>query len=131
MPYKTKRLKNKTCVYKKDSNKRVGCTRGPIKKYMAALHANVTESMANFKNFLESTMIKDDGIWNRHGENQWSIEMSTLEGNGFPFPASFNLNGKKINIRKFTPVYTQDEDHEITHWIFKTNKGKSFIVLND
>lgn len=41
MPYFTK---NK-CVYKKSTGKKVGCTKGPIKKYMAALHANVSESL--------------------------------------------------------------------------------------
>jgi len=39
MPYKTKKSKNKTCVYKKDTGKKVGCTRGSKKKYLAALHA--------------------------------------------------------------------------------------------
>ena len=27
------------CVYKKDTNKKVGCTKGPVKNYLAALHA--------------------------------------------------------------------------------------------
>lgn len=35
MPYKAKGK----CVYKKDTGKKVGCTKGPVKKYMAALHA--------------------------------------------------------------------------------------------
>ena len=39
MPYKTKKYKGKTCVYKKDTGKKVGCTKGPKKKYLAALHA--------------------------------------------------------------------------------------------
>jgi hypothetical protein len=41
MPYYSK---NK-CVYKKKTNKKVGCTKGPVKDYMAALHANVEESL--------------------------------------------------------------------------------------
>jgi len=40
MPYVAKGK----CVYKKDTGKKVGCTKGPVKKYMAALHANVKES---------------------------------------------------------------------------------------
>lgn len=40
MPYKVKGK----CVYKKDTGKKVGCTRGSVKKYLAALHANVDES---------------------------------------------------------------------------------------
>lgn len=35
MPYYSK---NK-CVYKKDTNKKVGCTKGPVKKYLSALYA--------------------------------------------------------------------------------------------
>ena len=41
MPYK---IKGK-CIYKKDTNKKVGCTTGSVKKYMKALHANVKESL--------------------------------------------------------------------------------------
>lgn len=39
MPYKAK----EKCVYKKDTGKKVGCTKGPVKKYLAALHANVSD----------------------------------------------------------------------------------------
>lgn len=34
MPYKAKGK----CIYKKDTGKKVGCTKGSVKKYMAALH---------------------------------------------------------------------------------------------
>ena len=34
MPYKVK----EKCVYKKDTGKKVGCTKGSVKKYLAALH---------------------------------------------------------------------------------------------
>lgn len=37
MPYKVKGK----CVYKKDTGKKVGCTKGSVKDYLAALHANV------------------------------------------------------------------------------------------
>ena len=40
MPYK---IKNK-CVYKQDTMEKVGCTKGSIKKYLSALHANIKES---------------------------------------------------------------------------------------
>lgn len=43
MPYKIKG----NCIYKKDTNKKVGCTKGSVKKYMKALHANVKESVQN------------------------------------------------------------------------------------
>jgi hypothetical protein len=41
MPYETKGK----CVYKKGTDEKVGCTKGSIKKYMAALHANANESL--------------------------------------------------------------------------------------
>lgn len=43
MPYVSKGK----CVYKK-SGKKVGCTKGSVKKYMAALHANVNENYSKF-----------------------------------------------------------------------------------
>ena len=42
MPYKID-PKNKKCVVKADSGKRVGCTKGSVKKYLAALYANVKD----------------------------------------------------------------------------------------
>jgi len=41
MPYKAKGK----CVYKKDTGKKVGCTKGDVKKYLAALHMNTDESV--------------------------------------------------------------------------------------
>ena len=50
MPYKTRGK----CVYKK-TGKKVGCTSGDVKKYLAALHANVDEQATlTFKDFHES-----------------------------------------------------------------------------
>lgn len=41
MPYTVKGK----CVYKKDSGAKVGCTKGSVDKYLAALHANAKESI--------------------------------------------------------------------------------------
>jgi hypothetical protein len=41
MPYKVKGK----CVYKRNSGKKVGCTKGDVNDYLAALHANVDESV--------------------------------------------------------------------------------------
>ena len=41
MPYKVKGK----CVYKKDTGKKVGCTKGSVKKYLAALHMHANESL--------------------------------------------------------------------------------------
>ena len=50
MPY---RVKGK-CVYKKDTGKKVGCTEGYVKKYLAALHANANESKEHNEELLET-----------------------------------------------------------------------------
>ena len=39
------------CVYKKDTGKKVGCTKGSVKKYLAALHINAHESKTGIKPF--------------------------------------------------------------------------------
>jgi hypothetical protein len=41
MPYTHREVDDKECVFKKDTGKKVGCTKGPIKDYLRALHANV------------------------------------------------------------------------------------------
>lgn len=49
MPYVVRKQKGKRCVYKKKKNgkpgEKVGCTDGPIKDYLAALHINANESL--------------------------------------------------------------------------------------
>lgn len=42
MPYTVKG----NCVYKKDGGAKVGCTKGSVKDYLAALHANANESIS-------------------------------------------------------------------------------------
>lgn len=60
MPYKTRKVDNKYCVYKKDGGKKVGCTDGTkeaLRKYLAALHIaedEVEVKMESFKFFFES-----------------------------------------------------------------------------
>ena len=52
MPYKTRKVGDKYCVYKKHGGKKVGCTKGTEKakkKYLAALHVN-----ESFKFFFEN-----------------------------------------------------------------------------
>ena len=49
MPYTTKKGtgkdKGKTCVHKKSSKKKVGCTSGPIEKYLTALRMAESDDM--------------------------------------------------------------------------------------
>ena len=65
MPYFTKKGsgkdKNKVCVYKKSDKKKVGCTAGPIEKYLTALR--MAES-GDF-DFINDTLViysSDNGI---------------------------------------------------------------------
>jgi hypothetical protein len=44
MPYTHRKVGDKQCVYKKDGGAKVGCTKGSVEKYLAALHANANES---------------------------------------------------------------------------------------
>jgi Protein of unknown function (DUF5661) len=41
MPYEVKGK----CIFKKDGGAKVGCTKGSVDKYLAALHANANESV--------------------------------------------------------------------------------------
>ena len=43
MPYK---IVGK-CIYNKDTGKKMGCTKGSVKKYLAALHANIPDAKKN------------------------------------------------------------------------------------
>jgi hypothetical protein len=43
MPYTHRKVGDKECVFKKDGGAKVGCTKGSINKYLAALYANVDE----------------------------------------------------------------------------------------
>lgn len=49
MPYYTKKVGSKTCVYKKSDGSKVGCTSGSIKKYLSALHMNEEINMKKAK----------------------------------------------------------------------------------
>jgi len=51
MPYEVRGK----CVYKKNTGKKVGCTDGDVKKYLAALHANEEKKM---KSFTKSDLIE-------------------------------------------------------------------------
>jgi len=53
MPYEVKGK----CVYKKDTGKKVGCTDGPVEDYLAALHANTSESIGIDKEELKEIIL--------------------------------------------------------------------------
>ena len=63
MPYSvragTGEDEGKKCVHKKDTWKKVGCTDGPVEKYLAALHANANEGVKITKKQLQE-IIKEE-----------------------------------------------------------------------
>ena len=97
MPYKTKKVKGKgTCVYKKDGGKKVGCTTGPVQKYLAALHvhesfgdsSNPNKRIINYKGY----KIEDEEI--REEDNIWHwITVTTPEGKIINNPRHYGKNG--------------------------------------
>lgn len=83
MPYKVKGK----CVYKKDTGKKVGCTKGPVKKYLAALHINAKESVGSFKDFYE-TFLNTAGGDQRVTDTQFSNEAEYADGQDTSVPSS-------------------------------------------
>jgi hypothetical protein len=56
MPFTHRKVKGKQCVYKKSTGKKIGCTTGPLQKYLAALAINANES----KTFKKQTITQKD-----------------------------------------------------------------------
>lgn len=58
MPWKVKGK----CIYKKNTGKLVGCTKGPVKKYLAALHMNAHESKKPLTTVSSATQVKSASL---------------------------------------------------------------------
>jgi hypothetical protein len=90
MPYKIKG----NCIYKKDTGKKVGCTKGSVKKYLAALHANVTnEQKIQIKNKLKEVL-------RRSLKETLLSETANSEVNDVTLKAELTKN-KGINFEQF------------------------------
>ena len=90
MPYKIKG----NCIYKKDTGKKVGCTKGSIKRYLAALHANVTnEQKIQIKNKLKEVL-------RRSLKETLLSETANSEVNDVTLKAELTKN-KGINFEQF------------------------------
>lgn len=76
MPYYTKKVGNKTCVYKKSNNKKVGCTSGSIEKYLAALHMNEEMKLRNIIKMLK----EDNEPEIKTGKKRITIELNDSNG---------------------------------------------------
>ena len=72
MPY----IAKGKCVYKKDTGEKVGCTKGSVKDYLAALHANVDENM-KLRKYIRKTLKESNLIS--------EIEMKKILYHGTPY----------------------------------------------
>lgn len=75
MPYE---IKGK-CIYKKDGGAKVGCTKGDVHKYMAALHANVDETENKLVGGLADKLSISD-IAKKHGVSIDLIKSQIIKG---------------------------------------------------
>jgi hypothetical protein len=76
MPYKVKGK----CVYKKDDGTKVGCTKGDVNKYLAALHANVDESSDNTIKGGKADTLSIKDIADKHKTSVTKIETQIKMG---------------------------------------------------
>ena len=85
MPYEVRGK----CVYKKDGGAKVGCTKGSVKDYLAALHANANESVeipttqvCDMFNITESNKLKGgkaDKMTVKDIANKFGVSVSSIE----------------------------------------------------
>lgn len=69
MPYTVKGK----CVFKKNNGAKVGCTKGDVNKYLAALHANTNESTDNILKGGKADNINNiDDLYNYWAEKEYS-----------------------------------------------------------
>lgn len=99
MPYEVKGQ----CVYKKDSGTKVGCTKGNVNNYLAALHANANENTNILKGGKADNIRSLDDLynyWAKIGYAKGGISKSLKK----ELQHEINL-GKKIESE-----HTSDED---------------------
>ena len=97
------------CVYKKTTGKKVGCTKGSVKKYLAALHANAESTKPSlFKEYFMRTLAGDQIAGDTQDSN---AESEYADGQDNTTPSSQSLisdctlvnqkTGKTIKVDKW------------------------------
>ena len=85
MPYYHKKIGNKNCVYKKDTGAKVGCTKGDVHKYMAALQINAHESeekeLNEVRAFVRKTLVQlnEDKKKKTNNDDEIHLPESTMK----------------------------------------------------
>jgi adenine/guanine phosphoribosyltransferase-like PRPP-binding protein len=98
MPYFTKGK----CVYKKDGGAKVGCTKGSVKKYLAALHANANESvdLNEIRRFVRKTL-----------KERFILVQNTLEiSEPYDKIQTINIDGRTIYVLFGNVDYYQNRE---------------------
>lgn len=90
MPYTYKKIGNKYCVYNKNTGKKIGCTTGSIKKYLAALYANAPdakkEELKNkIKKIIKEILIEQDNPIMISRIEKGTLESILNKNVGIPF----------------------------------------------
>ena len=151
MPYKID-PKNKKCVVKADSGKRVGCTKGSVKKYLAALYANVKDvneseefdwvenpvqyikvgQRFNVKTSAEPITVQIVRIVEKPDFNRNTIYFSPINLVGTKYPG-VPMNVQRllthINSGSWTPIKKINESEDDFEWAQETIKT-SFLEFN-
>lgn len=102
MPYKVKGK----CVYKKDTGKKVGCTKGSVNKYLAALHINAKEATGSFKEYFAKVNAADgsqkdtDYTVTSEGEYASSSGDNTTQGSTSVDNIGFSNNGPTFTVEE-------------------------------
>ena len=122
MPYTHKKVGDEHCVYKKDGGAKVGCTKGDINKYLAALHANADVSETDeVKGIEESTknviktFLKED------------IKSLIIDESPDTISVLVKYNDRNAGIIYLTPANTEDT-MEIVGVKFKKDYDSQFIM---
>lgn len=135
MPYFTKKGtgkdKGKTCVYKKEDKTKVGCTDGPVEKYLAALHMNESEE-GDFEwadNFQWTRSMLMDIIDNC---NDIMVYNYSIRKNSFYTvmgkPTTYLLSRCKSWWDKFSQIPLDDNGRGIAEWFMDYDKGEVAVL---
>jgi len=146
MPYKTRKVGNEYCVYKKDGGKKVGCTKGTEeakKKYLAALHSAEDEECEDFDDVageilssihLDTEMLNDEDEEDHKPRNP-GILKRRIKGKitcskARSLKSSMKNKGSDTAkaAQRFINYHCDEEDAESTS---KAPKGKSYDSQNN
>ena len=135
MPYFTKKGtgkdKGKTCVYKKEDKTKVGCTGGPVEKYLAALHMNESEG-DDFDwadNFQWTTSMLMDIIDNC---NDIMVYNYSIRKDSFYTtmgkPTTYLLSRCKSWWDNFSQIPLDDNGRGIAEWFMNYDNGEVAVL---